>query len=134
MRQLIVAALIALSVFACKESDDGEVVLQEPTVWTIDSERIVIRENRNSQYTFYDYSRDTLPANIKTKLYALETTDRGIVCRAGGETYEITITDNDGLDRVYASTDGRCGTAYPWDAFIAVGAIDTIVRLLKEVM
>lgn len=133
MRSLIVAiALLAL--IGCKEDEDGEITLQEPTVWTVDSERLVIRENRNSRYTFYDFSRDTLPAKIKTRLYALDTTDMGIVCRAGGETYEITITDNDGLDRVYASTDGRCGTAYPWDAFIAVGAIDTIVRLLKEVM
>jgi len=133
MRKLIVTALIALSVLTgCKEAEDGEVVLQEPTVWTTDSERLVIRENRNSRYTFYDYSRDTLPANVKTKLYALETTDKDIVCRAGGETYEITITDNSGLERVYASADGRCGDTYPWDTFIAVRAIDGIVRLLEE--
>lgn len=132
MRTLIVIGLLAL--IGCKEGADGVVTLAPlPAVWTVDSERLVIRENREG-YTFYDFSRDTLPAKVKTALYALETTDQGIVCRAGGETYEVTITDGDGLDRVYASNDGRCGDLYAWDSFIAVAAIDNIVRLLKEAM
>lgn len=132
MRALIIVAISLLALIGCKEGPDGVVTLTPlPAVWTVDSERLVIRENREG-YTFYDFSRDTLPAKVKTALYALKTTDQGVVCRAGRETYEITITDNDGLDRVFASTDGRCGDLYPWGSFIAVAAIDNIVRLLKE--
>lgn len=137
------AILITLVLFAsigCKEGEDGEsgeggeVRLREPTVWTLDSERLVIRENRDYQYTFYDFSRDTLPANVKAKLYNLHTTDTGIICRAEGETYQITITDNDGLDRIYASADGHCDDTYPMDTFISVTSISNVVTLLKEIM
>jgi hypothetical protein len=123
-------------VFLLSGCDDDSSSPSETAIWNEYSQRIVIvQDNGNVQnsedrFISYDYSLDTLSIEAKELLPKINTTSSELSCANDGVTYEVTITDDTGLDRDYLSNNKACNDVVA--EFVDTGDLDDLIQLLSN--
>jgi len=112
MKKIICGALTFLLI-ACgaDSSDDNN---DQKAVWSDLSQRVVIVQNNGNvpdpdeRYITYDFSLDSLSSENKNMLQGLTAITSPLTCDEDGVTYELTITDEAGINTVYLSNNKAC--------------------------
>ena len=114
---------------ACAEDEQSE------PIWTDESQRIVITvDNGNvpadaSRYQVYDRSLDTLSDTATSMLENMTTTGDDLFCQNDGRTYELSITDESGLETLYGSDNADCGRM-EYDGFVEAEWVEDLISEL----
>ena len=109
MKNIICGALTFLLI-ACGADSSND----QKAVWGDLSQRVVIVQNNGNvpdpdeRYITYDYSLDSLSSDIKNMLQSLTAITSPLTCDEDGITYELTITDEAGINTVYLSNNKAC--------------------------
>jgi hypothetical protein len=133
MKNIICGALTFLLI-ACgaDSSDDNN---DQKAVWSDLSQRVVIVQNNGNvpdpdeRYITYDFSLDSLSSENKNMLQSLTAITSPLTCDEDGVTYELTITDETGINTVYLSNNKACNNI-EGILFIKVEDIASIISQL----
>lgn len=135
MKNIICGALTFLLI-ACgaDSSDDNN---DQKAVWSDLSQRVVIVQNNGNvpdpaeRYITYDFSLDSLSSENKNMLQSLSAITSPLTCDEDGVTYELTITDEAGINTVYLSNNKACNNIEGL-LFIKVEDIASIISQLPS--
>lgn len=113
MKNIICGALTFLLI-ACGADSSNDSNDDQTAVWSDLSQRVVIvKINGNvpdpdERYITYDFSLDSLSSENKNMLQSLTAITSPLTCDEDGVTYELTITDEAGINTVYLSNNKAC--------------------------
>ena len=136
MRNMLILG-ISLAIAGCGgDSSESEADDSSVAIWDDSSQRIVIVQeygyvqNLNDRYTTYDYSLDTLTKEAKDALYKIRTTSSPLSCMADGTTYVVTVTDSEGLESEYLSSNMACNDEE--STYVSSSDISNFIPLLNN--
>jgi len=110
----IICGVLTFLLIACGADSSDNSNNDQKAVWSDLSQRVVIVQNNgnvpdpNERYITYDFSLDSLSSENKNMLQSLTPIAAPISCVEDGVTYELTITDEAGLNTVYLSNNKAC--------------------------
>ena len=113
MKNIICGALTFLLI-ACGADSSNDSNDDQKAVWSDLSQRVVIVQNNGNvpdpdeRYITYDFSLDSLSSENKNMLQSLTAITSPLTCDEDGVTYELTITDEAGINTVYLSNNKAC--------------------------
>jgi hypothetical protein len=113
MKNIICGALTFLLI-ACGADSSNDSNDDQTAVWSELSQRVVIVKNNGNvpypdeRYITYDFSLDSLSSENKNMLQSLTAITSPLTCDEDGVTYELTITDEAGINTVYLSNNKAC--------------------------
>ncbi len=105
-------------------------------IWRPDSQRIVaVRFNGltidpDDRYDNLDQSRDTLNTCTKNALASLQLVEE-LACHEDNTTYDLTITDSNGLTKRYLSNNAACGHISNVDGYILLEDIQPAFQYVE---
>tara|TARA_R110001583_G_scaffold124463_1_gene275895 strand:- start:399 stop:812 length:414 start_codon:yes stop_codon:yes gene_type:complete len=114
MKNIICGALTFLLVACGADSTNNVSDDDQQAIWSDVSQRIVIVQDNgnvpdpNERYITYDFSLDSLSTENKNMLQSFTPIASPLSCVEDGVTYELTITDETGINTVYISNNKAC--------------------------
>ena len=127
MKNYFITTLFLFVLSGCNGNSTG--------IWSDESQRIqIIKDNGNvpsieNRYVEYDYSLDTLSTDALNKISNIKTTKDNLFCSNDGVTYEIIITDGNGMLTTYVSNNRDCGRENE-TSFVTVDSVQSIIDSL----
>ena len=128
-----VSAIMLTAFFAagCGGNDDSSCEGCGEYIWLETSQRIVITRNGglDPQNEIHDYVRDSLPVDAKPKLEQIRVNNSKLECWNDGFTYDIVVTDENGMNHDYFSNNKACNNIEE-KSFIETEKIEELISLL----